>query len=383
MLTSNMKGKTGKTKAKSPDFKVCPACQTRNKAKWDFCARCGESLADVAPGLPAGTDATAIAQPVGEGFALQPILLGALLVASVGGFVYFLKNGPPKPVEPDPVLFAAPTLAPSPFPPPPPSPVDEASRLFGEGSQKFRAGDYAGAVPLLAQAVGLAGDRSGYRRLYGMALAKIGEREKALDELQLAASADPSPGNLAELCLLLDEAGQKDRALAACSEAVAKDQTNARLLAIVAQAYTNAGKIAESMPYRQKLAEMKPRDAVVWQELGVAYEKAGDPENAIKAYRYTIELIPSAAITRGLLAELLFKQGRKDEAVAVFREGVQVDPEMPLLHRGLGSLLERTGQVAEAIKEYREYARLAPDAPDAKALEERAARLEAQEGGRS
>jgi len=37
------------------DFRVCPACGTRNKPKWDFCARCGESL----QGVPLGEVAPA------------------------------------------------------------------------------------------------------------------------------------------------------------------------------------------------------------------------------------------------------------------------------------------------------------------------------------
>ena len=28
----------------SPAFRVCPVCGSRSKLKWDFCARCGESL---------------------------------------------------------------------------------------------------------------------------------------------------------------------------------------------------------------------------------------------------------------------------------------------------------------------------------------------------
>src|SRR2546425_10627683 len=29
------------------DVLICPACQTRNRARWEFCVRCGESLQDV------------------------------------------------------------------------------------------------------------------------------------------------------------------------------------------------------------------------------------------------------------------------------------------------------------------------------------------------
>jgi Flp pilus assembly protein TadD len=86
--------------------------------------------------------------------------------------------------------------------------------------------------------------------------------------------------------------------------------------------------------------------------------------------------MPHAHVTRGLLAETLFKQGQADQAIALFRAGLELNPSAALLHRGLASLLDRTGRPAEAAAAYREYARLSSSAPDAAALEQRAAWLE-------
>src|SRR5215468_11224343 len=35
---------------KAGDVRICPSCQARNKPKWEFCVRCGESLQGVAAG---------------------------------------------------------------------------------------------------------------------------------------------------------------------------------------------------------------------------------------------------------------------------------------------------------------------------------------------
>src|SRR5262245_7116464 len=32
---------------KPGEVRICPSCQARNKGKWEFCVRCGESLQDV------------------------------------------------------------------------------------------------------------------------------------------------------------------------------------------------------------------------------------------------------------------------------------------------------------------------------------------------
>ena len=52
------------------DLKVCPVCETRNKITWDFCVKCGESLAEVAAGV---ADAE-VAPAGGEGVSAGAIL---------------------------------------------------------------------------------------------------------------------------------------------------------------------------------------------------------------------------------------------------------------------------------------------------------------------
>ena len=42
--------------------RICPACGARNKAAWEFCARCSEPLGDV----PLGSDAAVAASSAEE-----------------------------------------------------------------------------------------------------------------------------------------------------------------------------------------------------------------------------------------------------------------------------------------------------------------------------
>jgi hypothetical protein len=97
------------------DFLVCPACGARNKPKWEFCARCGESLQGVPPGEPEPAEAAVVEdEPVpisalpwltGLGF----LAFGALAVAVWG----WSKQGAPAPARPDPAVFTLPTLPPA------------------------------------------------------------------------------------------------------------------------------------------------------------------------------------------------------------------------------------------------------------------------------
>ena len=49
---------------KAESVRLCPACGTRNKPKWEYCVNCGESLQDVALGIPATVSQVALL-PVG------------------------------------------------------------------------------------------------------------------------------------------------------------------------------------------------------------------------------------------------------------------------------------------------------------------------------
>ena len=94
---------------KDNDLRVCPSCGGRNKAKWDFCARCGESLAEVPVGAPETT--VAQAEPVvdmDEPFPWRGLLGTAIAIGAAVAFWNF-KPGPP----PGPGLFAVPRDAPS------------------------------------------------------------------------------------------------------------------------------------------------------------------------------------------------------------------------------------------------------------------------------
>src|SRR5919204_5767278 len=97
------------------DFRICPACQSRNKLKWEYCVRCGESLLDVAAGLteeeeaPPADEAPAV--DVGRGVPWLPlVVVGAVIVFGV----LALRSRPSaEAARPEPALFKIPTLPPS------------------------------------------------------------------------------------------------------------------------------------------------------------------------------------------------------------------------------------------------------------------------------
>lgn len=366
------------------DFRLCPACGSRNKPKWEFCARCGESLQGVPLGEPAPVElAIEEEQAISSGAfpwvtGLGLIAFGALTVVVMS----WSQNRGAQPT-PNPNVFTLPTLPPSPG-----AVRAQASEPgkddFDEGMRLLLAGDAAGAVARLAQAVGVAPDNPLYRNSYAKALLASGSSDEAVRQFEAALRLNPeNVSYLSDAARTLDRAGNAAEAARAYEAILLRQPQNEQALGDLSSLHQRTGHPEQALPYIRRLAEARPEDLVVRQELGHVLEKTGDLKAAGDEYQKVLEQRPDAHVTRGLLAEIHFKQGEQNEAIALLREGVARDAEAPLLHRGLGSLLERTGDVTAAVKEYREYARLAPNAPDAKQLADRADRLERRQAAAS
>src|SRR5215510_5322370 len=114
--------------ARPEEAVACPSCGARNKAKWVFCARCGESLqgaeAVSAGAAPRKAAAARTADPDGppESSSRNTILFGLtfFILVAVTGFAirYYRQVGPWPPPEPATLTVPTQPAQPSPVPSP-------------------------------------------------------------------------------------------------------------------------------------------------------------------------------------------------------------------------------------------------------------------------
>jgi predicted Zn-dependent protease len=367
------------------DFRICPNCETRNKSKWEFCVKCGESLQNVplgdrpAAGAVAKGTAARSVEAEGSGIPWRSLFLSALAIGAAV-VVYVVFKDPPTPT--DPAAFTFPTA-----PAPPPTvaadktvPGDAGLESFEQGRRLLARGDVAGAMPLLEAATLAAPSNPLYQSTFGQALWRFGQQDRAIDAFRRAVTLEPLQAvHRLDLARALMATGQMGDATSALEELLRTQPTHTEALEELSRAYTKAGQHDKALPYLEKLAGARPGDAVVQQEYGQALERKGDLANAARVYEGIVERQPDAAITRGLLSEVLLKAGNNEGAIKVMQDGLERDPESALLHRGVAIVYERTGRIADAVAEYRAYARLAPRATDAQELKNRADMLEKQQ----
>jgi tetratricopeptide (TPR) repeat protein len=119
--------------------------------------------------------------------------------------------------------------------------------------------------------------------------------------------------------------------------------------------------------WQQALTELNeelkidPASAQAEYEIGEAYRKHGQLDQAVPAFRKALELDPSAVPVRIALAKALQQLGRKQEALAALEPAQS--SEDPGVHFLMSQLLRSLGHTAEAEKEEAEFKRLQKEAP--------------------
>jgi len=360
--------------------KICPSCGTRNKRTWEFCVRCGESLAAVtaSSGKSAEAPPAAKAAATGAGFPWGTAALIVLLPLGALAAWRWYAAYPAATKKPEGALIMPRADA---TPPPAASAEQPGAAAFEEGRRRLAAGDAGGAEPLLAQAVKEGPSNIEYHMEYARCLDKLGRGDAAVIELRVARNLDPHDRTVAlELARVLEEGSSPQEAAGVYEGLVATDPNDPEALRGLVKIYQDGDDPARALPYMRRLAEASPDDLVTTQQLGEARHLAGDYAEAAQVLSPVVEAKPEALLPRAWLTEALSLQGRHDQAIQVARKGVALQPQAPLLHRVLGNALDRAGRAAEAAEEYRTYVKLAPNAEDARQWAARAKEIAPQGG---
>ncbi|QDU24079.1 serine/threonine-protein kinase [Urbifossiella limnaea] len=120
----------------------------------------------------------------------------------------------------------------------------------------------------------------------------------------------------------------------------------------------------ERAQYFQAAAALRPENAAVLNNLGVALRNRKDLEGAAAAYREAIRLDPNYALPHNNLGLVLVDWKDLEGAAAAYREAIRLDPNFAAPHHNLGLVLYDRKDLEGAAVAYREAIRLDPNAAD-------------------
>ena len=134
----------------------------------------------------------------------------------------------------------------------------------------------------------------------------------------------------------------------------------ALLLSCAALTWRQIGHWKDSETLFRHALEVTENNYLAHSNLGVALQRQGRMDEALREYQEVLNLQPDDVNTRNGLASLLLRLGRVDEAISQFQETVRHKPDFAEARNNLAYAFRGQGRLDEAAAEYREALKLNP-----------------------
>jgi tetratricopeptide (TPR) repeat protein len=245
--------------------------------------------------------------------------------------------------------------------------------LFERGVQALKAGRLGEAETAFRGVLEQGGNRAYVHNNLAIVHQQQGKHAEAVAESREAIRLDPAyaaprvvlGGSLLALGRVAEATAELERAVKLRpNERLAREQ--------LARAYTRGGNPAAAVEQYRALRELAPDDPEYSYQLGRAYLRLS--EWAMQRLR---EIDPGSARIYQALGHNYRVQGRADLALRAFERAAQADPKLPEIHLVLAQIHLEQKNYGEARKEIDRELALVPESAGARALKQR---LEAEEG---
>ncbi len=117
--------------------------------------------------------------------------------------------------------------------------------------------------------------------------------------------------------------------------------------------HARRGRMQVAIDVLQQALTLRPDDALIHNELGGAYERAGESAPALAAFRRASELSPQMPAALINLARLQQSNGESAAAIAALRRAIGLQGDNVRSRAALADILRQQGNFAAAIAEYR------------------------------
>jgi tetratricopeptide (TPR) repeat protein len=206
------------------------------------------------------------------------------------------------------------------------------------------------------------------------AKARLGDREGAIADAQLALQTDPRYENaVALLAAMYVETGRAADARNLVAESIKALPESVDLRVVLASLNAGAGQATEAVRLLREIVELQPEQLGHRFRLAQYLTSIGQADDAEATLRAAIAQSPRSLAAKQALVALLRSRGDLDAAERQLLGFVEDSPADPELRVALGDFYGSRGKAAAAAAEYDEAIRLDGDGPQALAARNRLA----------
>lgn len=243
------------------------------------------------------------------------------------------------------------------------------------GDTYFSYKQYGKAIASYKEAIRFMPDFPGASLMIGFAYKRLGQYKEAIAAYKEALRIDPNNtsarNDLNELEQKIAQAKssppvnqpvrQLSKKLEDAREAVRKNPNDANAHFNLGNAYSRLGQYQDAItPYKEAI-RIKPDDAFAHYNLGLAYGKSGRYQEAIASNKEALRIKPDFASAHYNLGSTYKKSGQYQEAIASFKEAIRIKTNDADAHYNLGWVYKNMDRNDEAIASYKEALRIDPN----------------------
>ena len=194
----------------------------------------------------------------------------------------------------------------------------------------------------------------------GVALAKQGEHDAAIEQYHAALRLNPNYVRAHNnLGISLVKKGDLDQAIREYGEALRIDPNFADAHGNLGVALAQAGDLNAAMLQYREALQINPNFADAHSNMGLLLAGKGEVDAAIHEYQEAIRINPNYADPHSNLGLALADKGDLDAAIREYHEALRIDPDLADAHNNLGVALTKS-DMDRAIREFQTALRLNP-----------------------
>ena len=247
-----------------------------------------------------------------------------------------------------------------------PASVPSLADAIKTAVEHHTAGRFSEAQAIYGQVLAIDANNFDALHLLGVLMNQMGQRTRAVELVSRAIALDPSDATAYyNLGTIYSAANQAEEAIGQYQKALAIQPGYLGARLNLGNAFQALGRLDEALASFQMAISLNPAFADAYNSAGVVHGARNQWDEAILSFQRALELKPDYAEAHGNLGKALIGQGRLDEGIDRCRKALSINPKLIDAHFNLGNALKAQGRLDEALASYRSALLLDPKFADA------------------